>query len=130
MAGGRPFFDKYKGYWMIKVDGNRYPYHRWVWLTEVGDIPEGMLIDHIDGDPHNNDITNLRLATPQQNNANQVIKPMTNIDIRNNGRFRVKIGFNKKEVSCGTYDTLEEAQAVRNNKRQEFFGEFWGRLDG
>ena len=41
--------------------------HRLVYEAYVGTIPDGMEIDHIDGDPANNHVNNLRLVTHQQN---------------------------------------------------------------
>ena len=37
------------------------------WITHNGLIPEGLEIDHIDGNKANNSISNLRLVTHQQN---------------------------------------------------------------
>ena len=37
------------------------------YLTFKGEIPKGCVIDHIDGDPLNNDIRNLRAVTPAIN---------------------------------------------------------------
>ena len=41
--------------------------HRVVYETFGGKIGEGREIDHIDGNKHNNDITNLRVVTRSQN---------------------------------------------------------------
>ena len=41
--------------------------HRVVYETHVGKIPKGFEIDHIDGNKHNNDITNLRVVTRSEN---------------------------------------------------------------
>jgi len=41
--------------------------HRVVYETFSGTISKGFEIDHIDGDKHNNDITNLRAITHSQN---------------------------------------------------------------
>lgn len=41
--------------------------HRLVMLTFVGPRPKGMQIAHGDGDKTNNDLTNLRYATPKEN---------------------------------------------------------------
>lgn len=40
---------------------SRILYYRFVWIEKNGDIPEGMVIHHIDGDKNNNDISNLIL---------------------------------------------------------------------
>lgn len=44
--------------------------HRLVWETFKGEIPEGMQIDHIDGNPENNRLDNLRCVTPKENSNN------------------------------------------------------------
>lgn len=59
--------------------------HRLVYMTFVGEIPEGMQIDHIDGDASNNNLENLRCVSPKENsnNPNTVWK----IKGENNGMF-------------------------------------------
>ena len=44
--------------------------HRLVYMTFVGDIPQGYQIDHIDGDASNNNLENLRCVTPKENSNN------------------------------------------------------------
>lgn len=44
--------------------------HRIIWQMHYGEIPPGVSIDHIDGDPTNNRLENLRLATHSQNMRN------------------------------------------------------------
>lgn len=44
--------------------------HRLVWETFNGEIPEGMQIDHIDGNPENNKLDNLRCVTAKENSNN------------------------------------------------------------
>lgn len=41
--------------------------HRLVWTIHNGRIPDGMLVNHIDGDRGNNDPLNLELVTPAGN---------------------------------------------------------------
>ena len=47
-----------------------YQYHRAVWLYTYGEVPKEL--DHIDGDPTNNRISNLRAVTSRENNLNSV----------------------------------------------------------
>lgn len=47
--------------------------HRLVYLQFIGDIPEGMVIDHIDNDPTNNDLDNLQLMTRSENTKKDAV---------------------------------------------------------
>ncbi len=57
-------------YWSIGVDGKRHLAHRLIWAWHFGVIPN-IQIDHINNDPGDNRIENLRLATASQNMANR-----------------------------------------------------------
>lgn len=54
-------------YRRVNIKGSILSIHRLVWETFVGEIPEGKIIDHIDGDKSNNKLENLRLATISEN---------------------------------------------------------------
>lgn len=41
----------------------RVLYSRYLWQKHYGDIPKGMVIYHLDGDPLNNDLSNLKLIS-------------------------------------------------------------------
>lgn len=58
------------GYMKISVDGRQHYSHRLAWLYVHGDRPVDH-IDHIDGNPSNNRIANLRAASRSQNMQNQ-----------------------------------------------------------
>ena len=41
--------------------------HRFVWMKAHGDIPDGMVIDHINGNKRDNRLENLQCITQKQN---------------------------------------------------------------
>lgn len=59
-----------RGYWSTKLDGQTLMVHRVIWALENGRWPDGD-IDHIDGNPSNNSITNLRPCSRAENMQNR-----------------------------------------------------------
>ena len=56
-----------KGYRRLWIKGKHIRMHRLVYETFIGEIPDGMQVDHINGIRHDNRLENLRLATHQTN---------------------------------------------------------------
>ena len=54
----------------VELNGVAYFVHRVIWEMFNDKIPEGMIIDHIDGDPWNNKINNLRMTVQKVNAEN------------------------------------------------------------
>lgn len=54
----------------VKLDGVNYLVHRIIWVLFNGSIDAEFVIDHIDGNPWNNTISNLRLTTQKENSRN------------------------------------------------------------
>ena len=60
------------GYCQVGFNGRLVQYHNIVWVLSTGnDIPQGLEIDHIDGNKLNNNIKNLRLTTHRENHQNR-----------------------------------------------------------
>lgn len=92
--------------------------------------PEGMDVDHIDGDGLNNTRANLRIATHQQNLCNRGM-PRSNTSgfkgvCYNNSRRRWQagIGLNGRNIYIGRFRTPEEAARAYDAKAKEIYGEF------
>ena len=54
----------------VELNGVNYFVHRIIWEMFNGAIPNKMIIDHIDGDPWNNKIDNLRMTVQKVNAEN------------------------------------------------------------
>lgn len=60
-------YTKDKVYRKFTFCGKSFTVSRVVYAWYKGAIPSGYEVDHIDNDPFNNDLDNLRLATPEEN---------------------------------------------------------------
>lgn len=86
---------------------------------------EGFVPDHRDGDPRNNRRSNLRYATPAQNQANtRSSNPLGKGVSCERGRYRANILFEKRIICLGTHATAEEAAAAYRRAAEELYGEF------
>jgi hypothetical protein len=102
-----------------KPDRKRWYEHRIVWTLVNGPIPEGHVIDHIDGNPSNNKLENLRCVTPSINSRNSKLAVNNTSGVcgvswaSSAEKWRAAIYKDKKYLSLGLYKTFEEAVAAR-----------------
>jgi hypothetical protein len=107
-----------KGYKHINIGCKRYSLHRIIGYLFLGldiDNPEEE-IDHIDNNPQNNNLENLRVVTHKQNQWNK--NPKGYCWDKNRNKFRAKINYDGKCIYLGRFDIEDEAkQAYLNAKK-------------
>jgi hypothetical protein len=106
--------DNGKGYIKFWVDNKFYYGHRLAWLYVYGDLPSKG-IDHIDNNPSNNKINNLRLANQSENMQN-VNKFKTNTSgykgvywNKNYSKWTAQIWVNSKRKFLGNFENIKDA---------------------
>lgn len=117
-----------RGYWRVMLKRKIFRLHRIAWLLTYGQWPSERL-DHIDGNPSNNKIDNLRLATHQQNMHNRKVgtnnkSGVPGVHLSRYGTWKAWIQFKGKTIHLGSYAEKEDAVKVRKEAEKKYFGEF------
>jgi hypothetical protein len=103
------------GYSYIVLTANGIPkvefIHRLLYRTFVGEIPENLVIDHIDRNQKNNSIDNLRLVTMSVNSQNisRVINAKGASYDKRKKVWYSAISVNGNRIYLGTFNTEENA---------------------
>jgi len=100
------------------VLNKNYFTHRIAWLIYYGEWPKNQ-IDHINQDPTDNRIENLRNVTEAENHKNRTLYNNNTTGYsgvsfnKQRGKYRAEICSNNIKKYLGYYDTAEEAAAAR-----------------
>jgi hypothetical protein len=124
-----PLVSQYKwhfsmGYALSQKDKERFRMHRL-----ITNAPDGMEVDHINGNRLDNRKDNLRICTRMENAWNVPKQHPTNtykgVTIsRKSGRWRAQINYNNGNIALGTYDTDLIAAVAYDHACREYFGEY------
>ena len=119
------------GYIEIRYKGKNLRAHRVAWFLYTGNDPGNMSIDHVNGDPQDNRINNLRLATPTENSRNRSKKKIGSSS-RYKGvtwyarynKWLAQIRVEGKATYIGYYSTELEAHKAYCEVAAQMFGQF------
>lgn len=114
---------------VVAIDGHHYRAYRLIWLHVYGRWPERQ-IDHINNDPSDNRLCNLREATGTQNNGNQSMSRRNTTGVKGvyradqPGRFYAQVTLDGKTRNLGTYGNIEDAARAYERGARAAFGEY------
>ena len=117
-----------RGHTIVRYKKINYKLHQLIFLYFKGYLPK--LLDHIDGNPSNNQIENLRECTPNQNQWNRKLSYNNTsghkglIFHKRSKKWGSAIYVNCKRIWLGTFITKEEAAKAYNQAAIHYFEEF------
>ena len=116
------------GYRQITFNKKSYQAHRIIYFMHHGYVPK--IIDHINGNPSDNHIENLRDVTVEQNQHNAKLRldntsgyKNVTLDKRSN-KWYVQINVNGKHKHIGYFQDLELADLVAQEARDLYHGQY------
>ncbi len=127
-VGDKAGWTRPDGYCGMTVDGKTYPTHHLIWLWNYGVLPK--YVDHIDRNPRNNKIENLRLATVSQNQHNTKTRCDNTSGVKGvnwckmTNKWRARVQVENRRINLGAFETVEAAKVAIQDARQNLHGEF------
>ena len=91
---------------------------------------DDLIIDHINHDKSDNRKSNLRMCTVAQNNFNKGLSKNNTSGIigvywsKKDRKWRSRIMINRKSISLGMFNNLEDAIRARLQAEVNYFGEY------
>ena len=111
--------DTGSGHLVISTREGKKLVQRLLWENTHGSVPEGMEVDHRNGNKKDNRLSNLRLVTRTQNAENRHKPHRGNTSgvkgvswYKRSGKYVAQICVAGKRITLGYRDTLDEAAAL------------------
>ena len=123
-----------RGYYHVTMSNNgtikTLRVHRLVAMAFIPIEENKPCCDHIDRNPLNNNLINLRWSSASENTMNQTKKTnntsgITGVHFVNaSGKWIAQIHLKRKAIYLGCFDTIEDAKEARIKAVKELFKEF------
>ena len=116
------------GYLTVRHNNKIELAHRVIFLMHHSYLPE--IVDHIDNNPLNNKIENLRAANRSTNGMNKKLRCDSTSGVKNvswhklRSTWQVSLNVNKKRKCIGYFKDLELADLVAQEARILYHGQF------
>lgn len=121
-------------YKTLSVGRKKWLLHRFIFSYVNGGIPNGMVIDHIDGDTSNNVISNLRMCSTAESSFNKGMFKNNTSGFKGvywdkiNKKWMAYITLNGKMRNLGRFSNINEAAERASREREICFGDFYRRI--
>jgi hypothetical protein len=118
--GAKAGYTRGDGYVFIRIDKRLYRAHRLAWLWVYGEFP-AIEVDHINRNPSDNSLANLREVNSSQNKQNTSIRRDNRSGYKGvyrhsqTGRWVAQIAINGAAKHLGCFASPEDASAAYNN---------------
>ena len=119
--------------WRVRITyggvSKLYYVHRIIFYIKHGFLDDNKVIDHINGNPLDNRIKNLRLVTFSQNSYNSKLSRKNklkckNVYLQKNGTYLVRLIISGKNIYIGKFKNLKDAKKAAKEARIKYHGEF------
>lgn len=123
-AGAKAGYEDSFGYTFVAYKRKKYGLHRLIFWRHHGFLPEE--VDHIDGNPRNNRIENLRAATHIENMRNAKLRKDNTSGVKGvcwdakAKKWEVKLQIDRKTKHFGKYYSLDVAKFVCETMRHKY----------
>ena len=122
------------GYYHVTLYNNgkfkKFKIHKLVANAYLENLNNKENVDHIDCDRLNNNVSNLRWCTSQENSRNAKLSSKSSSGFKGicfhkqSNKWRAHIMIDGIQIHLGLFDNIEDAKYARQEKVNELFGEY------